>query len=75
MLGDEPQTRTFTISRSDRTISYTTDRMALENDAMGPIANQPHRTEVLKVSKTNNDIRLAGAEFILKSKGPRVRPA
>lgn len=69
VLGDEPQTRTFTISRSDRTISYTTDRMALENDAMGPIANQPHRTEVLKVSKTNNDIRLAGAEFILKSKG------
>jgi len=68
VLGNEPQTRTFTISRSDRTISYTTDRMALENDAMGPIANEPHRTEVLKVSKSNNDTRLAGAEFILKSK-------
>lgn len=67
VLGDRPETRTFTISRSDRTISYTADDMALENDAMGPIANTPHESRVVKVSKSNVETKLAGAEFILKS--------
>lgn len=57
----------FTISRADRTISYTTDQLALENDAMGPIANTPHETTVVKVGKSNTETKLAGAEFILKS--------
>ena len=49
--------RVFTISRADRTISYTTDQLALENDAMGPIANTPHETTVVKaVSYTHLDV-------------------
>lgn len=67
VLVGEPETRTFTISRNDRTISYTADDMALENDAMGPIANTPHETTVVKVSRSNVETKLAGAEFILKS--------
>ncbi len=67
ILGSAPEVRVFTISRADRTISYTTDQLALENDAMGPIANTPHETTVVKVSKSNTETKLAGAEFILKS--------
>lgn len=67
ILGDEPQTRTFTINLADRTISYTTDDMALEEDSQGTIDNEPHHVRVVKVRQNDTATRLAGAEFIMRS--------
>ncbi len=69
ILGTQPWTREFTINQTTKEILYTAPGLFTKTE--GPIENIPSAITVVKTNAIFADIRLKGAEFIIKSSDGR----
>ena len=65
LLGTAPWTAEFTINEANKEIRYTTP--GLFEKTNGAIANMPSKITVVKTNAVYADVKLKGAEFILKA--------
>ena len=69
VLGTQPWTREFTIDRESREILYTAPGLFEKTE--GPIENVPSAITVVKTNAVLADVRLKGAEFMVKASDGR----
>ncbi|GLC78880.1 doubled motif LPXTG anchor domain-containing protein [Lacrimispora brassicae] len=69
LLGTTPWTAEFTINDANKEIRYTTP--GLFEKTNGAIANMPSKIIVVKTNAVYADVKLKGAEFILKASDGR----
>lgn len=67
LLGTQPWSREFTLSRSQTSELFV--KPALFSKARGAVENQPSKVTVVKTNAVYADIRLEGAEFTMKNSG------
>lgn len=65
LLGTQPWSREFTLSQSETSELYV--KPALFEKTKGAVENQPSKVVVVKTNAVFADIRLGGAEFIVKA--------
>ena len=65
LLGTQPWSREFTLSQSETSELYV--KPALFEKTKGAVENQPSKVIVVKTNAVFADIRLGGAEFIVKA--------
>ncbi|MDF2887762.1 MAG: LPXTG-motif cell wall anchor domain protein, partial [Lacrimispora sp.] len=72
LLGTQPWSREFTLSQSEKNQLYV--KPSLFEKTKGAVENQPSKVIVVKTNAVFADIKLGGAEFIVKaSKGGYVK--
>jgi uncharacterized surface anchored protein len=69
LLGTTPWTAEFTINDANKEIRYTTP--GLFEKTNGAIGNMPSKITVVKTNAVYADVKLTGAEFILKASDGR----
>lgn len=65
LLGTQPWSREFTLSQSETSELYV--KPSLFEKTKGAVENQPSKVVVVKTNAVFADIRLVGAEFIVKT--------
>jgi uncharacterized surface anchored protein len=69
ILGTQPWTREFTLGSTKKEVLYTTSGLLTKTE--GPVENMPSAITVLKTNAIFADLRLKGAEFLLKASDGR----